>query len=302
MINYTINSTDPEHYNRINITLPNNTNWQHAILTATSLITQCNMSVLQDSKDKFTISIFEDDLLHYEDYIITCYENLCNLQSFDEVINLLNLYFEKYSCPMQAILTSENCIEFTPEENKFFIITNITYNFKILTGLYANINKSEDVLAEMRAGKYSIRTKANGFLVGTTSLYLMSTLGDVNMHNSISSNKVDGHSVLMRIQNSFTPLMPMIALNAEFTKKIHIGDITNFEAKLVDANLEEVHLLSPMWVSFTIQEAHADERDAQDFWQFNYVRVPRPLPPPEQLIPLNPELLEALELSPKDFS
>jgi hypothetical protein len=56
----------------------------------------------------------------------------------------------------------------------------------------------------------------------------------------------------MRIQNSFTPLMPLIASNAEFTKKIHIEDITNYEAKLVDANLEEVHLLTPMWVSFAI--------------------------------------------------
>jgi hypothetical protein len=57
-----------------------------------------------------------------------------------------------------------------------------------------------------------------------------------------------------------------------------------------------------LWVTFTIQDAPPDERDIQDFWQFSYIRVPRPLQPPEQLIPLNPELLEALELDPTNFS
>jgi hypothetical protein len=57
-----------------------------------------------------------------------------------------------------------------------------------------------------------------------------------------------------------------------------------------------------MQASFSIQEADPDERDVQEFWQFNNVRVPRFLPPPEQLIPLNPELLEALELEPTNFS
>jgi hypothetical protein len=56
----------------------------------------------------------------------------------------------------------------------------------------------------------------------------------------------------MRIQNSFTPTIPLIASNAEFTKKIHVGDITNFETRLVDTNLHEIHLLSPMWVRFSI--------------------------------------------------
>jgi hypothetical protein len=57
------------------------------------------MLVLEDSKDKFMIRIFDDNLINYEDYVITCDQNLCSLQSFDEVVNLLNQYFEEYKCP-----------------------------------------------------------------------------------------------------------------------------------------------------------------------------------------------------------
>jgi hypothetical protein len=83
--------------------------------------------------------------------------------------------------------------------------------------------------------------------------------------------------------------------------KIAVGDITNFECRLVHPNLYDIHLLSPIWVSFAIQEAAADERDKEDFWQYSYVRVPRQVLPPSALFPLNPELLEAIEEEPVAF-
>jgi hypothetical protein len=125
-------------------------------------------------------------------------------------------------------------------------------------------------------------------------------LGDINIHNLLNeSERVDSNAVLMRIQNSFTPLMPLISSNADFQKNINVGDISNFEVRLVDANLKDVHLLSPMWVSFTLREREIDkEKDMQDFWQYQYFRPPRQPLPPSKLIPLNKEILKTFNYEP----
>jgi hypothetical protein len=178
---------------------------------------------------------------------------------------------------------------------------------KMLTGLYCVTNfpilskpiqNEEDLQFE-----YSILIEAVGFYISTPILYLISNLGDVNLHNSLTEgNKINSNTVCMRIQNSFTPLMPLITSNADFVKKIHIGDITNFEVRLVDANLHDVKLLSPMWVTFTIQESLPDEKDTEDFWQFSYIREQRKLKQPTELIQLNPELIEAINSEPTNYS
>jgi hypothetical protein len=125
-------------------------------------------------------------------------------------------------------------------------------------------------------------------------------LGDINVHNLLNEGeRVDSNAVLMRIQNSFTPLMPLISSNADFQKNINVGDISNFEVRLVDANLRDVHLLSPMWVSFTLRQREIDkEKDMQDFWQYQYFRQPRKPIPPSKLIPLNEEILNTFNFEP----
>jgi hypothetical protein len=81
MINYTVNSIDPEHYNRININLPNTTNWQPAILTATSLTCQYHLLILNDKEEWFRIIIREPMVLSL--YI------LCALQSLFVVLEIM---------------------------------------------------------------------------------------------------------------------------------------------------------------------------------------------------------------------
>jgi hypothetical protein len=168
---------------------------------------------------------------------------------------------------------------------------------KMLTGLYYVKNFPIEAIEK------KLTVKAVGFLISTPILYLISNLGDVNLHNSLTEdNKIDSNTVCMRIQNSFTPLLPLITSNADFVKKIHIGDITNFEVRLVDANLHDIKLLTPMWVTFTIQNSPPDEKDAEDFWQFSYQKQPREMLPPNKMFPLNPELIEALNSEPVIFN
>ena len=55
--------------------------------------------------------------------------------------------------------------------------------------------------------------------------------------------------------NSFTASMPIIASNSEFSKVTLSSDLTDFEIILVDANLHEVELLNPMYITINITDA-----------------------------------------------
>jgi hypothetical protein len=94
-------------------------------------------------------------------------------------------------------------------------------------------------------------------------------------------------------------MMPLISSNADFIKNISVGDLSNLELRLVDANLHDVHLLSPMWVTFNLQQQVVDkEKDHQDFWQYNFMKPPRQPIQVKDMIPLNSVILEALEQQP----
>jgi hypothetical protein len=149
-----------------------------------------------------------------------------------------------------------------------------------------------------------IDINAVGFYISTPILYLISNLGDTNFHNLINeTDHIESNAVCMRIQNSFTPLMPLICSNTEFVKSIPIGNITDFEVRLVDANLHDLKLLSPMLVTFSIQQdTSLFEQDATDFWQFTYVKPERSLPSRRSLVPLNPELMIAINSDPLAFN
>jgi hypothetical protein len=303
MINYTINSTDPKQFNVIKVVLPNMTSWNHATLTVSSLVANCHIVVLE--KGDWITFEFEDR----SPITITITKDYTNIQNADSFVSIITEHFKEIDINVKVLETQ--CLKFSSE--KFFAISKLSYNMKMLTGLYCEtefpissqyISNSEFLEDESELEfEYSIKTVAVGFLISTPILYLISNLGDVNLHNSLTEgNKIQSNNVCIRIQNSFTPYMPLITSNADFVKKIHIGDITNFEVRLVDANLHDVKLLTPMWVTFTIQDCPPDEKDAEDFWQFNYLKQPRELKTPSQLLQLNPQLIEDINLEPTSYS
>ena len=50
----------------------------------------------------------------------------------------------------------------------------------------------------------------------------------------------------MRIYNSFSPNLPIVCNNAEFSTLVQSNSLSNVWFKLVDANFIEIRLLSPM--------------------------------------------------------
>jgi hypothetical protein len=298
MINYTINSTDPLHYNTIKINLPNQTNWQHAILTVSSLVTLAYIVIL-DENDYIKIRVENEQTATVTTDIFYVDQQYLNFTNLYDVLTMVRRVLGDF--PFVGVdRTANELLRFTARVIPINFSVDMSYNMKLVTGFYS---EKTWPLVPVVINRYNILTaKTVGFLSSTSIFYLMSTLGDVNIHNSVNSDDCSNDTVLMRIQNTFSPEMPLVASNAEFTKKISVGDITNFECRLVDANLHDLRLLYPMWVCFTIQEAPADERDKEDFWQFSYVRMPRQVLPPSALFPINPQLLEAIEEEPVAFS
>jgi hypothetical protein len=179
MINSTINSVDPEHYNRINITLPNNTNWQHAMFTATSLVTQCNMIVLDANVDMLRIVRLvpkQGDAFMVDEacYRIIITQSYRNFDSFEEVMEMLNHFLEIYECPVRAGLTYINTIILYSTDNQNLYINDMTYNLRILTGFYANyLLPTTAVLAsdfDFDEENDVIKALACGFLVRTQNV------------------------------------------------------------------------------------------------------------------------------------
>jgi hypothetical protein len=248
-----------------------------------NIVANCHIRVL-DKTDSMVIETADAEIhIHFE-------EEYPQIENAGVIAHVLNEQLKGLG--VTVIVLKSGCLSFQATEP--FEIKSCTYNLQMLLSLYY-IN---DFPIISDGSKLDI--KAVGFYVSTPILYLVSTFGDINVHNYITDSKgVDSNSVCMRIQNSFTPMMPLISSNADFIKNINVGDLLNLNLRLVDANLHDVHLLSPMWITFNLQQVVVDkEKDHQDFWQYNYMKPPRHPINAKEMITLNPEILEALALEP----
>ena len=53
----------------------------------------------------------------------------------------------------------------------------------------------------------------------------------------------------MRIYNSFSANLPIVCNNAEFSTMVSSNSLGNVWFKLVDANFEDIRLLSPLYIA-----------------------------------------------------
>ena len=127
-IDYTVCSTDPQHYNRINCNLTAPITKYSAMLVS-SLTTNCCIVVLNT-----------DDYIEINDvkYSFGCdYSNL-NVGTFTGLLkNLLEANGPKINSET-SLLTAENdyCDRLIITFNKPFKISEMTYNFKLMTGFF----------------------------------------------------------------------------------------------------------------------------------------------------------------------
>lgn len=226
-LDYTVTSNDPTTYNIIRCNLQSPAT-QYCKLTVTNLTTKCAIIVLDDH-DYITINgtkfMFEDE---YTDI---------SAQSF---IELLIDIMEEFN--VKPSLDNAGRIVFTSQGSSEFTINDASYNAKQIAGLYDMTFPIKSVDKKVTAGSV-------GNTLSTPVLYLVSNIGAQCYRNM--NEKYNSQRIVMRINNSFSANFPIINSNSEFTSFVCSNDLSNVELRLVDANLKDIKLLSPMFISIS---------------------------------------------------
>jgi len=240
-IDYTIASTDEKHYNRIDTYLQGTTT-RYAKCVVTSLTTNCNILVLNKSD---YISINNQSYPFSDDYTDL------NMTSF---CTLLNDVIAKSG--VTAFNDKAGRLVFTSTE--MFTISSCSYNVMLLTGLYST---TFPVLAEFANESYSVTVNSVGYYLSTPVLYLLSNIGNRSYRPAGRSsfsmtgndfNYLSSSRIVLRLNNSFSANYPIIVNNGEFETDVCTNDLTHLSFTLVDANMQEITLLNPMYVTVKI--------------------------------------------------
>ena len=259
-MDYTIASTDPKHFNRIKVNLPP-PSWGYSNVTITSCVTNCSMILLKSGD-------YIDFTIDNNDYKLLITTNVTNLSSAQSFIATLPSISNSRDIPIEFIVNTDERISLTSDSE--FTINNMSYNMKIVLGLYYNTKLP--LCSKPIDTKHVFNIQAVGYFLSTPVLYLLSNLGGVNYFNlSNEPMKIDASSISMRLLNSFTASMPIIGANSEFSKIVLSTDLTEFELILVDANMHEVELLNPVYVTINITNA-SEFMTIEDLERHSFIR------------------------------
>lgn len=247
LIDYTVSSTDPNNYNKIfcNLTAPPT---KYSIMTITCLTTNCNIIVL--NKDDYII--INDIKYQFKDN----YTNI-NLEAFIELLK--DLTQNHFVAEGEINPLSLNGIDFYIDNTsrlyfyseRPFVINDASYNVKLITGIYhQNLPLTSSFNPE--TDKYYVQAISSGFNLLTPVLYLCSNIA-IKSYRNADDSSLNGSKIVMRVNNSFSTSMPIINNNADFETVLLSNDLSMLEFRLVDANMHDIHLLSPLYLSVQVR-------------------------------------------------
>ena len=233
---YTITSTDPKHYNVIKSNLQPPFG-DHCRLTVTNLTTRATFVVLNEN-DYITIN----NVRYY-------FQDEYSEMTIDAVVSVLN----ELLIDAKITASNDNVGRLVLSSTTPFVISDMTYNVKMITGFYNDslpLSSNNNIIAASSAG----------FSLLTPILYLVSNLG-AKCYDNIDELYCD-RKVLMRVSNSFSSSYPIVNSNMEFSSVIPVNSLSNIEFRLVDANMHDVKLLTPMYIS--VQTDSLEEKNKDD--------------------------------------
>ena len=238
MYNYNICSTNPEEYNIIRCCLEDVPSTIMCQFAVNSLTANCCIEVL-NSQDYIEIDY---DKLYFDE----SYSDL-NPESVADILN--DMLRDKH-----IVVVLDMCKRFvftrTNEYGGFFTITGCSYNVNLLLGL-SNINLP---LESVEVGNSEeIRIPTVGFCLLTPILYLLSNIGAKSFKNN-SDDQMQSMKIVMQMDNAYNQNFPISYHNSgEYISYVKSIDLSKLEFRLVDANLHDVKLLTPMWIALTIE-------------------------------------------------
>ena len=95
-----------------------------------------------------------------------------------------------------------------------------------------------------------------GYTLSTPVLFLLSNIGSKTFKNNLDESRVSSNLALktaMRITNAFSANLPIVAGNSDFETVIKSNDLSYVEFYLVDANLHEIKLLCPLYITIHVE-------------------------------------------------
>ena len=265
-IDYTICSYDPEHYNRIDVNLPS-PQTRNAKMIITSLTTKCSIVVLNND-DFIQITVIRKEKAEalrakaadgLSDLSANANEVLNEFKRFNYTLNFkssyTNLNVESF---VELLKEQTSSIGIIPEidytgriilTSKLynFMITNASYNVIQLLGIY---NQTLPISGEHKNGSWSLACSSVGNYLSTPILYLVSNIGKSSFRNLNDAMNVS--KIILRINNAFSADYPIVVSNADFEVVINSNDLSCAQFTLVDANMHEIKLLSPMYITIAI--------------------------------------------------
>ena len=246
-LDFTVCSTDPEHYNRISTKLPAPIT-KYSKVIVSSLTANCDIMVLNS-----------DDYIMIRGIQYSFKQDFTNINR-ETITSLLQKYFESLELDISISLDTAGRVCFKSYQK--FYIDRMTYNFSILTGFYnttfpIHADYKEDP-TDASGGIYYIRANSTGFTLSTPILYLLSNVGFQSYRN-INDDDIVGSRIVMRLNNAFSANMPIVVNNADFIFTVPSNDLSMLEFTLVDAYQHEVKLLSPMYITINVRSVPDEE-------------------------------------------
>ena len=232
VIDYTISSYDYEHYNRIDANLPGPPTRKSKMII-TSLTTKCSIVVIE-----------KDDYIQINNKKYTFNKQYTNINSESFIILLNELIIDT-----GITVELDECERIIFTSDNQFTINSCSYNILQLSGLYDQILPIPGSYNN-ETNKYEILAESVGNYISTPILYIVSNLGKSSYRNL--NNNLNISKIILRVNNSFSANYPIIVNNADFEVEMNTNDLSHLELTLVDANLHEIHLLNPMYITISI--------------------------------------------------
>ena len=246
------NSVDENNYSRISITIPPLSGCRYTAVRCDSLTCNCNIRVLNHN-DYIMMTIGNTPFsVYFEDWT-----NL-NAETFAELLN------EKIQDDYGISCGVDNCNRLYFEANQMFWFNSVSYNVKLLLGLYSVKDdeiRSEKIRAEqVGENSYRLQMKSVGYYLSTPILNLVSNIGDSCFrNNSDDIVNIQSCNTVLRLNNSFSPNIPIVASGDGTTSIIPSGYVSGAVFILVDSNMRQVDLLNPMYITLTLEPIDRDD-------------------------------------------
>ncbi len=232
-LDYTINSTDADHYNRIYANISGPTTIE-SYITITSLTTNCNIVVL--SQDDY-ITIGLNTYAIADDY---------TTMTVDTLIELLNTLTSDDG----ITFTYDNCNRVSMSSSSSITLNDCSYKLSLLLGL---ANTTLPVTSTEADGTHTIKINEVGAYLSTPVLYLASNIGYNSFKNVTDTGYLTSMRILMKLNNSYSAYYPIYATNGDFIARVNSSDLSNTQFILIDANYKEITLLNPMYLTITVE-------------------------------------------------